>query len=103
MFLIAAPSVKNVQHAIEHVYPLVSEFSKERTPEEEARRNASHFVHFHHSLYEVGGDNKRKKPKTCPPLLEQEDEFMLGEENNPFMSDSDFDEEDDDDDIRALS
>lgn len=41
MFYFAAPSVSNVQNAIEHIYPLVQEFSKERTPEEmeEFRRN----------------------------------------------------------------
>lgn len=40
-FFFAAPSVNNVQNAIEHIYPLVQEFSKVRTPEEmeEFRRN----------------------------------------------------------------
>ncbi|XP_037798206.1 TATA box-binding protein-like 1 [Penaeus monodon] len=38
---VTAPSVSNVQNAIEHIYPLVQEFSKVRTPEEmeEFRRN----------------------------------------------------------------
>ncbi|XP_027217808.1 uncharacterized protein [Penaeus vannamei] len=38
---VTAPSVNNVQNAIEHIYPLVQEFSKVRTPEEmeEFRRN----------------------------------------------------------------
>lgn len=39
----AAPSVANVQSAIEHIYPLVNDFSKERTAEEEARRGIGAF------------------------------------------------------------
>lgn len=33
-FSYLAPSVSNVQGAIEHIYPLVFEFRKERSPEE---------------------------------------------------------------------
>lgn len=50
-----APSVANVQAAIEHVYPLVSEFSKERTAEEEARRNETK-MHHHHNALPIEGD-----------------------------------------------
>ena len=34
VFLITAPCVGNVQSAIEHIYPLVFEFRKERSPED---------------------------------------------------------------------
>jgi transcription initiation factor TFIID TATA-box-binding protein len=37
MFMLAAPSVADVQAAIEYIFPLVYEFRKERTPEEIAQ------------------------------------------------------------------
>ena len=63
-----APSVANVQSAIEEVYPLVSEFRKERTPEEEARRTAAHLVHFNHEYDHGARDN----------TLEEEEELTGG-------------------------
>lgn len=35
MYFVAAPNVASVQAAIEHIYPLVYEFRKERTAEDE--------------------------------------------------------------------
>lgn len=41
IFFFTAPSISNVQSAIEHIYPLVSEFGKVRSEDEmvEFRRN----------------------------------------------------------------
>ena len=99
-----APSVANVQSAIEEVYPLVSEFRKERTLEEEARRNASQYVHFNHDYdrgIAAGGGNgssgggggsggigsrfqggRRGMSKPPPPV----DDFMMDENNGEELA-----------------
>lgn len=41
LFSFQAPCVNNVQSAIEHIYPLVFEFRKERSPEEIAAIQAA--------------------------------------------------------------
>lgn len=43
--IFAAPSVSHVQQAIEHIFPLVYEFRKKRTPAEEEKR-AKHLEQY---------------------------------------------------------
>ncbi|KAA0201891.1 hypothetical protein HAZT_HAZT000702 [Hyalella azteca] len=67
---VTAPSIANVQAAIEHVYPLVSEFSKERTAEEEARRSATSVANHAVRHRPVGfslDEDEEEEPGVGPP------------------------------------
>nr|CAG4644271.1 EOG090X0CO7 [Lepidurus arcticus] len=68
---VTAPSVRNVQLAIEHIFPLVFEFRKERTPDE------WRLLHKNKSCY-----SETHKPKKRRIEEVEEEEFATGDETS---------------------
>lgn len=82
---VTAPCVGNIQAAIEHIYPLVNEFRKERTAEDIKTMQAT-------KRARQGLKRKCLSPKEdvdCIDLLDDEEELLDEEEDDVEMLDSD--------------
>ena len=75
-----APCVNNVQSAIEHIYPLVFEFRKERSPEEIAAIQAA--------IIARGLKRKRHSSFSTKKDDDDEDDVCIIEDDDP---DEEFD------------
>lgn len=96
----SAASVADVQAAIEHIFPLVYEFRKKRTPEvvinpevvDDISKEMNEFEEMHHqSKKDKLRGVKRKYPFGLASNDPQEDHMIL--------SDDDIDDDDDVDDV----